>query len=63
MKHVSIKAQAWELVALWADQAAPGDFDVDPLVREHILKHVVPSLKRKAEIVERNSKRRGRGND
>lgn len=56
MKLTNPKAQAWYLAAAWADQAQEHDLDVSANVRQHLLRVVVPSLRRKAEIVERNSK-------
>lgn len=54
MKHKSVKARAWWLAALWAQQCEVGDMDVEPGVRAHLLASVVPSLKRTAERIERN---------
>lgn len=54
MTYKSYKAQAWQLVALWAEQCIVGDFDVEEDVKRHIIDHVVPSLKSRAIIIERN---------
>ena len=56
MKYKSTMAQAWELAAAWVDQARQHDFDVEENVRLHLIQSVIPHLRRRAEIVERNYK-------
>jgi len=54
----NVKADAWDLVASWAEMTACGDFDVSDDVRAHVLKAVVPFLRCKAAIIRRNHRRR-----
>jgi hypothetical protein len=57
----SIKARAWYMAAQWVlDRADPGylcDTPDQRAVRAHLLCSVVPALRRRADIIERN--RRG----
>lgn len=54
----NVKADAWDLVASWAEMTACGDFDVSDDVRAHILKAVIPAIRRKATIIRRATRRR-----
>ena len=55
----SEKAEAWAIVARIASERAVWHewYGVPEQVAEHILRVVVPSLRRRAERIERNSKR------
>jgi CRP-like cAMP-binding protein len=48
-KYKSVKAEAWFVAALYLEDMV----DENPSLQEHILKAIVPALKRRAEIIER----------
>ena len=62
MRLSNPKAEAWNLAARYIEASGNGsDFDCPDDVREHMLRVVVPSLRRQAQRIERNSKQGVRG--
>jgi hypothetical protein len=59
--YKSDKARAWALAASYIEDDALADSGYDAVLsdaRQHAINVVVPALRRKAEIIERNARRK-----
>lgn len=59
-KFKSTKAAAWSLAASYLQDTLYEETGVERAIYEHILGAVVPALKRKAQVIERKHRSKGK---
>ena len=53
----SLKALAWSTAASYLQDAMSEETGLDPVLVDHVIKAVIPAMRRRAQIIERNQKK------